>query len=138
MINFVIPGQPFGKERPRMGRGYVYTPKKTVEWEKNAAKIVKEIMDPQLDYFESEALQIKIMAYYKIPKAVNRTARLAMLAHILRPTVKPDNDNILKIVQDSLNGVCYKDDAQIVKATVEKWYSDEPRVEVFLKVVVSE
>jgi Holliday junction resolvase RusA-like endonuclease len=29
-----------------------------------------------------------------------------------------------------LNGLAYKDDSQIVTATVEKYYSDEPRLEV--------
>jgi len=33
---------------------------------------------------------------------------------------------------DALNGLAYHDDSQIVSATVEKWYSTEPRVEVIL------
>ena len=48
----------------------------------------------------------------------------------IRPTKKPDFDNISKVIADSLNGIAYKDDAQIVSAIFQKYYSDEPRVEV--------
>ena len=45
-----------------------------------------------------------------------------------RPTRKPDFDNIGKIICDALNGIAYRDDAQIVDALVRKFYSDTPRV----------
>lgn len=35
-------------------------------------------------------------------------------------TVKPDCDNIAKLVLDSLNGVAYRDDASVVVQSVEK------------------
>ena len=35
-------------------------------------------------------------------------------------TVKPDCDNIAKLVLDSLNGVAYRDDASVVFQSVEK------------------
>ena len=51
----------------------------------------------------------------------------------IRPTVKPDWDNIGKIISDALNGIAYKDDAQVVSCTVEKRYSNTPCVEVWLE-----
>jgi Holliday junction resolvase RusA-like endonuclease len=36
------------------------------------------------------------------------------------PTKKPDADNVLKLLMDSLNGCAYRDDVQIVNATVVK------------------
>lgn len=53
-----------------------------------------------------------------------------MLLGLIRPTKKPDIDNITKAVLDALNKVAYKDDAAIVQFSVEKFYSDNPRVEV--------
>ena len=44
-------------------------------------------------------------------------------------------DNILKAVADALNGVCYKDDKSIVKMSIEKFYSDVPRIEVIVQEV---
>jgi Holliday junction resolvase RusA-like endonuclease len=48
----------------------------------------------------------------------------------MRPTKRPDWDNLGKLVSDSLNGLAYKDDSQIVEATAAKYYSDRPRVEI--------
>ena len=46
--------------------------------------------------------------------------------------VKPDWDNIGKIVCDALNGSAYKDDAAITDATVCKRYGTRPCVAVRL------
>ena len=57
------------------------------------------------------------------------------------PTKKPDVDNIIKIILDSLNGLAYKDDAQIVARTCQKLYvndDNEPRVEVKIEKIVEE
>ena len=41
-----------------------------------------------------------------------------------------DFDNLAKAICDSLNGVCYDDDSQIVKCTVEKIQSATPKIEI--------
>lgn len=56
--------------------------------------------------------------------------RMEMLLGHIRPAKKPDCDNVEKIICDALNGCAYKDDAQIVRCTVIKYYSETPRVEV--------
>lgn len=56
-----------------------------------------------------------------------------MLDRKIRPTKKPDWDNIGKIICDSLNGVAYRDDAQIVDSMVRKFYSETPRVVVSIR-----
>ena len=45
---------------------------------------------------------------------------------------KPDLDNLAKIILDSLNGIAFDDDKQVVKLEVEKYYSDRPRAEIWL------
>ena len=52
---------------------------------------------------------------------------------LINPTKKPDLDNIAKAILDSLNGIAYKDDSQIVSLLISKKYSDRPRVEITLK-----
>jgi Holliday junction resolvase RusA-like endonuclease len=44
------------------------------------------------------------------------------------PTGKLDCDNVIKIILDALNGVCYEDDAQICNLKFEKHYSNLPSV----------
>lgn len=56
-----------------------------------------------------------------------------MLSGQLYPTKKPDWDNVGKIICDALNGIAYRDDAQIVFAAVSKSYTEgEGCVEVTL------
>ena len=55
-----------------------------------------------------------------------------MYRNVIRPTKKPDVDNVAKSILDSLNGMAYKDDSQVVECIVRKWYADEPKVKVKL------
>ena len=121
-IRFTIPGKPFGKQRPRViNKGSfstTYTPKETVQYE----SLVKL-------YFQ----QVRILAFYEIPKSTSKKKKQAMLEKKIRPTKKPDFDNIGKVICDSLNLVAYHDDSAIVDAQVRKFYSERPRVEVIIK-----
>ena len=51
----------------------------------------------------------------------------------IRPMKKPDNDNIVKVVQDALNQIAYRDDVQIVDCQLRKFYSENPRVVVTIQ-----
>lgn len=51
----------------------------------------------------------------------------------IRPTKKPDCDNIAKIICDALNGIAYYDDSQIVKIEVDKVYNETPGVDVVIE-----
>ncbi len=129
MVNFTIPGEPRGKQRPRLGKGHTYTPRETVEYEKQ----VKACFIVSGGKRMEGAVRAEITAYYGIPKSAGNRSRADMMSGKLRPTKKPDLDNVAKIVLDSLNGVAYKDDAAVVELVVEKYYSETPRVEVRLE-----
>ena len=75
---------------------------------------------------------LRIDAYFEVPKSKSKRFREAALLDQERPTKKPDADNIVKAIQDALNGLVYKDDAYIVHLACQKFYSDNPRVEVFV------
>ena len=140
-IKFSVPGQPFGKQRPKFSRTGVYvktyTPDKTVSYE-NLVKLMYQQAAKGKMFSEEEALDVRIIAYYEIPKSISKKKRKAMLEHRLRPTKKPDWDNIGKIVCDSLNKVAYHDDSAVVDAQVRKFYSENPRVDVTIRVVGSD
>ncbi len=53
----------------------------------------------------------------------------------LRPTTKADADNYAKGILDSLNGLFWHDDGQIVDLHIGKYYSDKPRIEMEIKEV---
>lgn len=129
---FCIYGEPQGKGRPRFstvcGRVKARTPDQTVLYE-NLVKT--EYRSQSGERFPDDAmLDVRIFAYYAIPKSTSKKKRKAMLEKKVRPTKKPDFDNIGKVICDSLNGIAYRDDAQIVDSMVRKFYSDTPRVVV--------
>ena len=130
MIKLTIPGEPCAKQRPRLGKGYTYTPQKTVNYE----TLVRElyILQNFRQKLDGE-LVMTVRAYFTIPKSASKKKAADMVAGRIRPTKRPDWDNVGKIISDALNGLAYHDDSQIVSATVEKWYSTEPRVEVELR-----
>lgn len=135
-----IYGEPQGKGRPRFstvcGHVKTRTPDQTVLYE-NLVKT--EYRNQSGVRFPDDAmLDVRVFAYYTIPKSVSKKKRQAMLDHKVRPTKKPDFDNIGKVICDSLNGLAYRDDAQIVDAQVRKFYSDQPRVVVLISDIQEE
>lgn len=135
MIKFTVSGKPQGKARPRYSRrnGYVrtYTPKNTVEYEDLVKKSAIEQCKDKLDKEYTGLVKMSIKAYFKPNKSISKKQyNLLIGANHLK---KPDGDNIAKIICDSLNGVAYKDDAQVAVLNIEKYYDDEERVEVVIE-----
>lgn len=129
MIKLIVPGEPVAKGRPRVTKWGTYTPEKT----KNYETLVKELyfVKHKQTLLEGE-LKINIKAYFKIPKSASKKKRAEMISGKIRPTKRPDIDNVIKSITDSLNGVAYDDDSQIVLVKAEKYWSEEPRVEIEL------
>mgnify|MGYP000867813781 FL=1 len=130
-ISFEVPGEPVAKERPRtnMATGVVYTPDKTKNYEETV-KWCYQMAAHGARFPDDEPLSMLVVAYRPIPKSANAKKKSLMRAGAQRPITKPDWDNVGKIVSDALNGIAYRDDAQIVDARVVKRYSDNPMVKV--------
>ena len=128
MIKLIIPGEPVAKGRPRLGRFGTYTPDKTVNYENFVKQMF--VISRQAMIQGKPNLKAIIDCYFSIPKSTSKKKLPLMITNELRPTKKPDCDNVAKIILDALNKIGYADDSQIVELTVFKWYSLEPRVEV--------
>lgn len=138
---FIIYGEPTGKGRPRfVGRynsisgkvcGAAHTPEKTLIYE-NLVKMEYAAQTGKYRFQDDSMLKMVIEAYYSIPKSKSKKIREKMLSGEIRPTKKPDADNVMKIIADSLNEYAYHDDTQIVEATCRKFYSETPRCEVVI------
>ena len=71
--------------------------------------------------------------YVPTPSGMNATEEaLAELGYI-RPTSKPDWDNLAKTYCDMIQGLLIDDDALIIKGSLEKFYSIKPRVHIKLE-----
>lgn len=131
MIQFTIPGEPKAKARHRTTKsGFTYTPKQTVEYE-NWVKQCYLVKHRQA--ILEGAIKATIKAFFKIPKSTSKKRKKLMIEGNIRPTKKPDTDNLAKIILDSLNSIAFDDDKQVVDLRVLKFYSEEPRVEVTLE-----
>lgn len=134
-VTFMVPGEPVAKGRPRFsvrkskdGGAYVSvrTPDKTVIYE-NQVKLEYRDQTGGFKFPDDAMLEIEIEAYFSIPKSASKKKRAAMLTGEIRPTKRPDADNVLKCM-DALNGIAYRDDSQVVRAIVDKYYDTAPRL----------
>lgn len=132
-ISFEIPGKPGSKARPRISRytKQAYTPQKTLNYE-NLVKYIFITEHKDFKPFEN-SVKAKITAIFEVPKSYSKKKRTELLNWNYGYPHKPDTDNIAKIVLDSLNGLAYKDDAQITKLEVEKSYGEQAKVIVELE-----
>ncbi|MCM1513361.1 MAG: RusA family crossover junction endodeoxyribonuclease [Oxalobacter formigenes] len=132
MITFTVPGIPKGKGRPRFARSgnrvITYTPPETAAYENAVKTAAMQAMGGRKPY--GGTCEIHIMAAFPIPKSWPESKKRQARLDRIHPAKKPDLDNVMKTVCDALNGIVWKDDAQVVRAHVTKCYDDNPRVEV--------
>lgn len=130
LFHLKIPGKPIGKGRPRFTKfGHAYTPDKT----RNYEKMVKEIFISQ--YGNTTPLEtnvdLKIDCFFTFPTSYSIKKRKNLIFHSYAK--KPDVDNIIKIILDSLNNLAYLDDKQVVHLEITKTYAEEDYVEIKIK-----
>ena len=129
-VKFIVLGNPVGKGRPKFTKtGHAFTPKDTVNYE---TLVHMEYLSQcgNAKFPDDAMLDMRIKAYYSIPKSKSKKQQNLMREGIVRPIKKPDMNNCIKIIADALNKIAYRDDTQIVDCQVRKFYSDNPRVEV--------
>lgn len=136
-LKFRIPGECRGKMRPKAsafgGHAKVYTPAKQVEYE-NWVRLCFKNAFPDFEPIEAgRPIEAHISVFLAVPQAFSKKKRKEALEGIIKPTRKPDVDNAAKSVLDSLNGISFHDDAQIVSLRVDKAYGNESWVDVELK-----
>ena len=135
-VNFIIPGKPIGKGRPRFAKsGHCWTPSKTVMYEQGIKQAYWMKYGARM-YAADKALAVEIVLYYTRPKSMTKKNQLLAQQGLLRPIVKPDVDNVIKAILDALNGMAFEDDRQIVQVTCEKWYDTTEENEGFAVVTI--
>lgn len=128
IYEFEVPGKVIGKGRPRLNTytGVVYTPTKTKDYETLVEQYFL-LKYPRFKMLEGR-LKVSIVAYFAIPKSTKKSDINDMLENNISPTKKPDIDNIVKVILDSMNKFAFKDDIQITKLEVEKIYGIEEKI----------
>lgn len=136
-IAFFIPGQPKPQQRhrdkkPITKNGRTFTPKYDP-----SNKYKKEFLRKAIKYKPKkpfdEPIRVDIVFYMQRPKSHYRTGKNSHLLKKDYPkfyTNKPDLDNLVKFVKDSLNKVFWKDDSVITMGWYHKVYSNDPGTEI--------
>lgn len=142
----VIHGHPVAKGRPRVrlvrtGHGKTfasaYTPAKTRDAEDSVAGAAARALERgEAHPIMEGAIVLEVTLWRQVPKSASRVQRDAMLRNEQRPTTKPDADNCAKLVTDALNGLLYRDDAQITDLVVRKRYAETPHTEIVMRPAV--
>ena len=135
-IEFTVPGEPQGKGRPKFARkgNFVsaYTPEKTASYE-NRVILAYSQQCKNFKFDDKSQLTMDIKAFFQPPKSVSKKKIDLMIDKVIRPTKRPDADNIAKIIADGLNGTAYHDDSQIVSLKIEKYFDTYPRTEITIE-----
>lgn len=130
-LQIVVPGEPIAKGRPRFasrgGYAVAYTPKRTANYENLVATAFQQKFPDWIP--TDKPVEVDMKAYFSIPKSFSKKKILKAKENEVRPLKKPDTDNLLKIM-DALNQIAWIDDKQVFASSCEKFYSDQPRLEI--------
>ncbi len=113
-----VPLEPFGKARPRVTKNGTFMPR---EYEAN--KQALQWMFPRFDV--PELVRLTVVAVRPMPKGWSKKKREVMNGRYATP--KPDSDNILGSVMDSLFP---EDDDIVVETAVRKIWGEEAALHI--------
>ena len=118
-----------GRARAFIRAGHIghYTPEKTVAYETMVKLVAQQAMrggDPI-----TGPVSLVVRAFMTIPASWSQKKQREAAVDVIKPTSKPDLDNMVKAIKDGVNGVVWRDDSQVTFLTAIKRYG-QPRVEV--------
>lgn len=145
IISLVVYGdaQPAGSKRafkhPYTGRPIITDANpRSREWkDRVAAEAGRAYKGPLLE----GPVCLSLVFYRTRPKGHLRTGKYTGLVRKgapLHPTTKPDSLKLARGAEDSLTGIIYRDDAQVVELNVKKRYGSPARVEIEVETIAPE
>ena len=121
LITIIVSGKIQAKQRARVSRKFAYTPAETVNYE----RYIQWLYTQMTKHFFDSAVKLDVYCFLTPPQSSSAKKRKAMLNHEIKPTKKPDWDNVGKIVSDSLNKLAYHDDSQVTCGKSMKRYAEK-------------
>ncbi len=137
-MKFIIPINPVAQKRARAakiaGHASIYKDTSQEKEERKLEAWIAELMlrEGYEKFLADIPLYLRLKVYLPRPKShfgTGRNARKLKKSAPIRPTTKPDLDNLLKHFKDVASGVIWHDDRQIVGYTAGtgKYYTDDGR-----------
>ena len=136
ILDLRVYGFPVAQGRPRAfkmrgtGQIRVYDPAKSKNWKQD---VKTQVLQKLAFTSDGGLVEGPLEGYlgFKMPRP--KSARKS--DHY--PAKRPDLENLSKAVFDAMEGVVYKDDAQIVRAVLEKDYDPQPGVVIQVRAIGS-
>lgn len=126
--------EPVQQARPRatrFGRGIrLYDTPKVARYKRDLAELCR------MQYHDKPLqgeISLKVVFFRPVQKSISKIEHVRRVSGAHRPVVKPDLSNYLKSFEDALNGVLWADDAMIVHEETDKFYSDNPHIDLEVK-----
>lgn len=127
-LTYTIYILPKATPRPRKGKNGIFY----VSGAKDNKKVFEKYLIKQDNKLITTPVKFECNSYFPIPKSMNKIEQICAELGYIRPTSKPDWDNIGKTYSDILTGFLIYDDALIISGTSNKYYSVKPRIEIKL------
>ncbi|PRH46373.1 RusA family crossover junction endodeoxyribonuclease [Burkholderia multivorans] len=131
-VEFVVPGAPIAKGRPKFARRgahvTTYTPETTERYENLVKMAARAAMRSTAPY--AGPIRLIVHIGLPIPASWSMKRQGEAAAGAIGATKKPDADNVVKALKDGMNGVVYVDDGQVVDLWVSKRYARTPGVRI--------
>lgn len=135
-IVFTVPGEVRGQGRPRTqiinskdGKSYahIYQTNKDIDAKHNIQLYAKDALARKSYVMagpDGMGISVMVKIFVKVPRSFSKKKTEAALAGEILPQRKPDLDNVLKSVLDAMNGVVYRDDKEVTKTAVARYYAE--------------
>ena len=124
--SYLLPGDPIALARARFSPGRFYHSQR--EFKMIAAVIIRNQHDT--DKMFNGPVHMSIRFFMPKPKSFKR--KIVYWHHI-----KPDIDNLQKMLLDILNGIVFNDDSCVSSINCIKVYDDKPRTEFTIQQLLS-
>ena len=127
-LAFTVYGSPVAQGRPRAarlpgGKIHIYNPASSRDWRQHVRVQALVALGGRPRLLEGP-LELTLSFEFARPKSAPKRR--------IWPDRRPDLGNCLKSCEDALIGVAFRDDAQIVRMTLDKHYGPEPGVAIRL------
>ena len=128
-LSYTIYLVPKGTPRPRSGKNGVFY----VKGASDNKKIFKEFIRDNDITLISTPTKFHCISYLPIPSSMSNVEKILAELGFIRPTSKPDWDNIAKAYCDMIQGLLLYDDSLVVEGSSKKFYSVKPRIEIIIE-----
>lgn len=120
---------PKGTPRPRSGKNGVFY----VKGAKDNKKLFEEFAKANDITLITTPTKFHCISYLPIPSSMNNIDKILAEFGFIRPTSKPDWDNLAKSYCDMIQDTLLYDDSLVIEGSSKKFYSVKPRIEIFIE-----